>query len=544
MGPEAFRGFVEQLDAVETSRPFCSSSKPESPRNGEESGMLQGGGDGRHVCPVTGRFGSTLADPRRTLLERRLEAAETLAGPFALRLEADGVYSVKVLARVPVRAWDLPPCLVEQVERMIGLLAARTCATEHYQAHNCSGGNMKSNSSSSSSKPASSVVRGGRGGGHLRAKKRVGLSVGGVGFSGDGKRLGKRGGGGRVCRQKQAQHMLAFDPRFQRSAVDPFGRPPRLERVQTGPDPGQHRVKGGDRHRDGGDRGLLEIDEDDDLAPGPWDRPRVAEGRAGRDETGDHIPEKAEKDKVAPDNPTAVGATATTSLFPFEETPPGPPSFSLSPTTSITVEPEDTQHELYRKLAAAHPEQQKFDSERRKPLGQPRPRRRQSRQRGGGDGGLRRKQPLAASNRNRDPSTNAVSKKDGNPQTRPEALELTTRRRLTCRVPHCSAVFTSLSTLHTHERSHAAAPEYHRLRRAPQLFRDVPPAPSEGEGADAARFRLRTTLPASVRRELQQLQEESAHRRRGSLLSLPGLAGAAATWAGVVGPGRKVGGSV
>lgn len=522
MGPEALRGFVEQLDAVGTTHPSPFSSALESPSNA------------KHVCSVAGRFGSTLADPRRTLLERRLEAAETLAGPFALRLEADGVHSVKVLARVPVRAWDLPPCLVEQVERMIGLLTAKTCATDHYQAHYRPGGNIKSRKSS---KTASGLVKGGGGGGgHLRANKHFGVSASGVGVSGDDKHSGRRGGGGRVRCQQQAQHVLAFDPRFQRSAVDPFGRPPRLERVQAGPDPGQHRRKGGDRHHGGGDRGLLEVEKYDDLAPGPWDRPPAVEGRAGKDDTDDPIPEEEE---AARGRPTAAGATGTASLFQFKEISPDSRSSSLPPTSTIT-KTEDKQHELLRELvSAAHPGQPKFDIERRKHLGQPRPRRRQSRQRCGGD--LRRKQPLKASNRNRDPPTNATRKKDVNHLTTPEALEPTTRRRLTCRVLHCSAVFTSLSTLRAHERSHATVPEYHRLRRAPQLFRDPPPAPSEGDGADAARFHLRTTLPASVRRELQQLQEESANRRRGSLLSLPGLAGAAATWAGLVGPGRKVG---
>ena len=518
MGPEALRGFVEQLDAVETSHHFPPSSTLEFPSNA------------KHVCSVTGRFGSTLADPRRTLLERRLEAAETLAGPFALRLEADGVHSVKVLARVPVRAWDLPPCLVEQVERMIGLLTAKTCATDHYQAHHRLGSNRKS---TKISKSIGSLVRRGEGGGggHLRAKKRSGVSV-----SGYGKHSGRRGGGGRVHCQRKAQHGLAFDPRFQRSAVDPFGRPPRLERIQAGPDPGQHRRKEGGRHHDGDDRRLLEVDKYDDLAPGPWERPPAAEGRAGRGDTDGPIPETTEKEKAARGHYTAAGATGT------EKNSPGSPS-SSSPPTSTTIKTEDTQHELLRELvSAAHPGQSKFDIERRKYLDQPRPRWRQSRQRGGG--GLRRKQPLKASNRNRDPPTNATRKNDGNHSTTPEALEPTTRRRLTCRVLHCSAVFSSLSTLRAHERSHATVPEYHRLRRTPQLFRDSPPAPSEGDGADAARFHLRTTLPASVRRELQQLQEESAYRRRGSLSSLPGLAGAAATWAGVVGPGRKVSGLV
>eukprot|EP00904_Undaria_pinnatifida_P004200 jgi/Undpi1/13781/HiC_scaffold_9.g03432.m1 len=518
MGPQALRGFIEQLDAVGTSHPSLSLSTVRTP--GKSGGVLRRDGDDVYCCSVTGRFGSTLADPRRTLLERRLEAAETLAGPFILRLEADGVTNVKVLARVPVRAWDLPPCLVEQVERMIGILTARTCATAHYQAHHGSGGNFKSGARR---KPASAA----RASGRLLANNGVGVS-GSVDSDANCRR--KRRGGGRL-RSQQPQHMLTFDPRFQKSAVDPFGRPPRLERVQAGP--GQHRGKEDD-HNDGSNRVFLEA-KDDDLPPGPWDRPPAASDRAGKDDSGDgdHIPEVAVEDEIAPRHPNAAGATGA-SLSPCKGSSPGSPSSPLPPTPSTTVEPENTQSELLRDLAAAHPEQPKLDIEQR-PLGQPR----QSHQRGGC---LRRKQPLKSSNRKRAPSTNATSKKGGNHPTTPEAFELTTRRqRLTCRFPHCSAVLTSLSTLRTHERSHATAPEYHRLRHAPQLFRDPPPAPSEGDGADAARFRLRTTLPASVRRELQELQEESAHRRRGSLLSLPGLAGVAATWAGVVAPGRKVG---
>ncbi len=398
MGPEAFREFVRELDAT--------ASSPESSSTA--------------AAAVVRPYGAPPADPCRTLLERRLEAAATLADPFKLRLEADGVLSVKVLARVPARAWGVPPCLVEQIERMLGLLAARTCASLHYRAH---------------------------GGGR---RKPQGLGSGGGGRR--RRRSNRRRGGAAGGRRRQ--HLFEFDPRFQRSPTDPFGRPPRLERIQPclGPDEDKKTRQDNDKH--GGDHQLL--DDEDDLPPGLW---------------------STDEGEAAARTVTAVAAPNPSRQTPAEE--------ETSPGGGNRKEPADRAPGVDSQGATAA-------------------------------------------------ATAAAAASGPAPAKTPASSS-----PFTCRAqPHCGAIFARASTLRTHENSHAAAPGYHRFRRAPQLGRDRPPAPSEGAGAPAERFRLRTTLPPSVRRELRQLREEKARRRRQSLLAGPGLSGTVATWAGVVSPGR------
>lgn len=415
MGVEAFREFILQLDATSAGQGPTTSS-PEPPKT------------------------SSVVDPRRTLLERRLEAAKTLADPFKLRLEADGVYSVKVLARVPARAWGLPSCLVEEIERMLGLLTARTCASEHLHAHRVQ---RKYKSPETVDNPKGSKKRGG-------ARKRG--------------------------------QLFGFDPRFQRSPIDPFGRPPRLERIQPCLGPRQE-IEGG--------RGDQLPDDEDDFPPGLWDRPPgwdvSVRSDAPDDEKGDTATKRATRPGPGLPLPLSLGGVGLLKGVKSE----------LTLTKQVQVPGE-------------LPQESVIVIERK----------------------LQERTHQAATNKSagRGRAKNAISAKMPSPVS---------ASRFTCRArPHYRAVFAKASTLQIQETSHAAVPVYHRLSRAPQLGRDPAPASSEGAGAPAEKFWLRTTLPPSVRRELQQLQEESVRRRRQSLLAGPGLSGTVATWAGVVSPRR------
>ncbi|CAM9412521.1 unnamed protein product, partial [Ectocarpus sp. 8 AP-2014] len=437
MGREALREFFRQLDATRADSP--SSSFTQTPKTAS-----------------TGRsYGSAPADPCRTLLERRLEAAATLADPFKVRLEADGVLNVRVLARVPVKAWGLPPLFIEEIERMLGLLTARTCASEHFSAHR---GKQK-----------------GRPPG-LDAPRTP------ASCSGDAFAKAKPNGrdGGFKCRDRKKgrtpkrQHLFEFDPRYQRSSLDPFGRPPRLDRVQASLNPRQ------DTEADG----QPSPKDEDDIPHGIWDRPAASENPSVKGGTGDT------RKEVVPEVATAA------------------PGCSLpSPPVEGTV--------LERAQIDLLAEQE--SSSQRNPNAQ------------------REQTP---------PNQQTPTKKSGRSEgsvssSAPAKTSPSSSRRFICRArPDCGAAFAKASTLKTHHRSHAEVPEYHRLRRSPQLFRDRPPASFEGAGAAAEKFRLRTTLPQSVRQELQQLHEEKVLRTRQSLLAGPGLSGTVATWAGVASPAR------
>ena len=451
MGLEAFREFIRQLDATSAGQhQQTSSPRRRTPKTTTSS---------------TGRcYGAPAADPRRTLLERRLEAAAALADPFALRLEADGVLSVRVLARVPARAWGLPSCLLEEIERMLGLLAARACASDHFHAHR--GGQVTSRKSPD----AAEKPKGSKGGRRFCADE---MRAGG--------KLSCRSKRGRAARKNR--QMFAFDPRFQRSPTDPFGRPPRLERIQPCLGPRQ------EAHGD------PLPDDEDDLPPGVWDPPDGSGtsdakngGPDGDGQTGDAATKRAQRE---------------TGL---------PASFSAGVVDFLN----DAESELAERVTGGHPQGAVVE---RKPQRQAHPR-----------------AALDAAHKSAGDTTTPISAKI--PKSSSASASLSSR--LTCRAarPHCRAAFSKASNLRLHESSHAAAPEYHRLGRAPQLGRDPAPALSEGAGAPAEKFRLRTTLPPSVRRELQQLQEEGERRRRESLLAGPGLSGTVATWAGVVSPGR------
>lgn len=336
IGPQAFRSFVQELDATTkttTTRPGHAESSTTSRVTGEVPAVSQGPeaeSQPRETGASGSRCGDISRDLRRTLLKRRLEAAELLAKPFAVRLEADGVSSVRVLARTPVRSWGLPESLVEQMERMLGILVVRTCAAEN--RHQSKKNNHEG------------VARGGRA----------------------------------LCRTSALQQQRMFDPRFQRSALDPFGRPPRLERIQPCPGKQKHH-----NNRDGevcavADSGSSSADPRSDdggkgFPPGVWDRPQ--------------------KNHVV-DSPHPVATSMVSSHLPPEAT---------------------------------------------------------------------------------------------------TAIEMTNKY---------SKILQKLN-----ERSRNIFPEYQRLKRAPQLFRDEPTAPWEGAGAPAARLKLRTDLPPSVKKELAQLQQ-------------------------------------
>lgn len=448
MGLEAFREFIRQLDATSAGQ-HRQSSSPETPKTSS-----------------TGRSsGSTILDPRRTLLERRSEAAAMLADPFRLRLEADGVLSVKMLARVPARAWGLPSCLLEEIERMLGLLTARTCASDHFFAHR---GQGKSKSPDTAEKP-NRTERGG--------------------FCTDDGRGGGGRGGGKLSRRnekggarKHRQPQFEFDSRFQRSPTDPFGRPPRLERIQ--PCLGSRR----EAEKSGGDQ---PTGSEDDLPFGLWDRPGGS----------DVSVQSGGPDDKKRDTGEAKSVKQGPGLL---------PSFSSRGGGLL----KDAKSGLTKQAPSNLLQQEPAIKQKRQ---------QQTRQAAANE--------PARGGRAENPTSAAQITGPGAPAS----------SRFTCSRarPSCGAVFSKASTLRIHEISHAAAPEYHRLRRAPQLGRDPAPALSEGAGAPAEKFRLRTTLPPSVRRELQQLQEEGVQRRRQSLLAGPGLSGTVATWAGVVSPARS-----
>ncbi|CAM9409047.1 unnamed protein product, partial [Ectocarpus sp. 12 AP-2014] len=438
MGREALREFVRQLDATRADQP--SSSSTQTPKTAS-----------------TGRsYGSAPVDTCRMLLERRLEAAATLADPFKVRLEADGVLNVRVLARVPVRAWGLPPHFIEEIERMLGLLTARTCASEHFSAHR---GKQKGRP------PGVDALR-------------TPVSCSGDAFA-NVKPNGQDGifrcRGRKKGRTPKRRQLFEFDPRYQRSSLDPFGRPPRLDRVLACLSPRQ------DTEADG----QSSPKDENDIPHGIWDRPAASENPSVKGGTGD-----MKKIEVVPEASTAA------------------PGCSLPSRPVEGALLDRAQSDLLTEQES---------SSRRKPNAQ-------------------REQPP--------PNQRPPNKKSGRSEgtvssSAPAKTPPSSSRRFTCRVrPDCGAAFAKASTLKTHERSHAEVPEYHRLRRSPQLFRDRRPASFEGAGAAAEKFRLRTTLPYSVRQELQQLHEEKVLRTRECLLAGPGLSGTVATWAGVASPAR------
>ncbi|CAM9169018.1 unnamed protein product, partial [Hapterophycus canaliculatus] len=428
MGPAAFREFVGQLDATSGNR---SSSSTPSTLNTARTGRLYG------AAPV---------DPCRTLMERRLQAAATLANPFKVRLEADGVSDVRGLARIPARAWGLPPCLVEEIERMLGVLVARTCALEHFRAH---GGPKRDRVPDENTKP-----------------KRGDSSRKSALVRGVPRRQDKNPGGARRLQQQSFE----FDPRFQRSPLDPFGRPGRLERIR--PCLGARQETDGGRRPDGCQ---LSTDEDD-LPPGMWELATAAEDPIRSDVVETSGSEREMEEAI----------DASLLSVPVE-------SMVLGAQSDLRAEdlPVDSR-------AAQEP------VGHRKPRSQPEQAQKPSHP-------TAKRRLVSDGKKNSSPATEGA---------RPSST------RFTCRVlPRCKAVFSRASVLGTHERSHASAPEYHRLRRAPQLFRDRPPAPSEGAGAAAVKFRLRTTLPPSIRRELELLEGEEAlgtHRDLQARSDLPG----------------------
>lgn len=460
MGLESFRSFVQELDAAAV--PSHQPLPPGELVNRTDAGFRQ---LAVRVAGTIGcRYGSALQDPRRVLLERRLEAAEMLGEPFALRLEADGVSSLKVLARTSVRRWGLPECLVEQIERMLGLLTARLCASVHYH-----GNGSPNRSFGRNTEAPSSRSRGHCEGGHAPFRR--------------GRRHGR------------------FDPRFQRSALDPFGRPPRLELIQPcldgdcGDGPDGRGPHGSKLHPK---RNADDDTDEGDLPSAVWERPEPSV---------DATAEKEEKTTNGNQPPTSSTSVTT-------------PSCLVKTVESSTVLQSDfAERDIKlgeKRFVSDEQEQRRNQSlEFCRPLDR------------------RRHQPGTAARRGK---VSASAKSPLNQVGTYDRVRHPTK--LTCRELHCGGAFTRSSTRRKHELSHRIAPEYHRLKRAPQLFRDASTAPWEGAGAPAAIFRLRTELPASVLQELAELQQEGEVRRRRSLLALPGLPGAMATWAGVATMGK------
>lgn len=488
MGLEALRSFVQQLDATT----YDGSRTSGTPAN--HTLTCRPASKGRTpIRTPTNRYGAAAPDPRRTLLARRLEAAEMLARPFAVRLEADGVSNVKVLARVPTHEWGLPACLVEEAERMLGLLAARACAANHHSNHH-----TKPNVAGSVYTGAKHSGSGGSGGAHS-ITKHPGTRSGGAVSS-----PSHLPGG-------QHRRPLAFDPKFQRSAIDPFGRPPRLEYLQPFAGPRQ-------RQRLSATVGKVEEANDGiDLPPGIWEPPPPAEGEetvhqnSRRELAKEVCPVQGVGNVIAPsrtvhDNGDNVGCLLSS---------PSPP-------------------------ACSEKESEKTDALSGHPSVNDPPLRQVPSGRGCSQHQLRTPDEGTACTKIRTSAGNANAAVGADEHPASTTTNIATAP-FTCQVPMCGAAFRRASILRVHQRSHATAPEYYRLRRAPQLFRDPPPAPTEGHGAAAARFRLRTELPVSVQEELLQLKEEVSSRRRQSLLALPQLPGAAATWAGVVTAGRPFG---
>lgn len=462
VGVDAFRSFVQELDAIaaraRSSLPLALENKGVISR----PGTAENGTQGRRSASGA-RYGDTPSDPRRTLIERRLEAAEVLAKPFALRLEADGVSSVKVLARTPVRIWGFPESLVEQTERMLALLAARSCAAEYYG---------KKGSPDNSCVVILATNEGGNRGGQFSTRP--------------------------------ARQQALFDPRFQRSALDPFGRPPRLERIQ--PCPVRHDSDGGDGVGSGTvDEGK---DNSDELPSGVWD---------GQAQRAKHAPVATTELQLAQaTNLTSMSAVSVTTEDSFSghsylaEEPPAPSGMTQVSRGQVE-QCADTelagirQPLRFRSRALCH-------------------------QQGTGD----HKKNMIMLTKSKSGFVPASSSRDRQDRT-------TMISESICREPDCGATFSRACILRKHEQSHNIFPEYHRLKHAPQLFRDAPTAPCEGTGAPTARFRLRAELPPSVQKELVKLQRKSETRKRRSLLAVPGLPGAMATWAGVATPGRPAG---
>lgn len=495
MGLEALRSFVQQLDATTYDGPRSSSGPPTTPTATRTTSSKDSTATSRTTL---NHYGSAAPDPRRTLSARRLEAAEMLARPFAVRLEADGLSNAKVLARVPMREWGLPECLVEEVERMLGLLAARTCA----YSDNLNNRNKKSSNCVGSSSTVSTVAGGGGGVAHVTRKHP---GTGGRGTVSSRSRL--PGG--------QYRRPLTFDPKFQRSAIDPFGRPPRLENLLS--------FTGPQRRRSPVTADKVEVYDGVDLPPGIWD-PAPTPTEEGKEE----VPESSRPGIAKEACPIHNGADNVIEGECF-----GCLLAILSPLASTDMERHEDSDELSGQPSVSA-----------RPLQQHHP---------GGSGsshhGPRHHDEWTACTNKNKGGNSAGGNKNAtfvgaveNPTPKTAKTATTTAPySYICQVPTCGAAFRRAPTLRTHQRSHTIMPEYLRLRRAPQLFRDPPPAPSEGHGANAARFRLRTELPASVRKELLQLQEEASSRRRQSLLALPQLPGAAATWAGVATLGRSFG---
>lgn len=386
-------------------------------------------------------------DFRRLLVKRRLHAAEMLARPLALRLEADGVSSVKTLAGVPVRAWEIPECLVEQVERMLGLLVARTCYTTYFQ-HDQKGSYAFLDDESGSQ---STKARGCNGAGVLK--------------SGAAKQTGKKRVCVPWCKSK------AFDPRFQRSALDSFGRPPRLEGIQ----------------------------------------PFIGLRNAGRERANPRPPLRQADDETDEDLPLRVWEKREMLDLPRpnkeEKDPPVATELDLNyPCMNKSIEPESSNHPgcLSPVSRVACPRQDKESANIKRQID-----------------GTKKHEHLVNISLELD---KAALEHGGMEQRVDESgRDLRAVFNSNYTKPGCGTRSARYIALRDHERCLGNALEYSRLRWTPQLFRDASTGPWEGMEERATKLRLVLGLPSIIQQELRDLYSKSTSRHSYCRSALQGL---------------------
>lgn len=408
LGLGAFLAFVKELDAIvgdEGASPLPDAREPTT------AAPLVVRRKGWGGCPP--------ADSRRVLLERRVHAAGVLARPFAIRLESDGISSVEMLASVPLGAWELPPCVVEQVDRMLAILVAKTCA---------SGQDTRPEQFSSRKT-------------HPTGRSRS--TTGGI------KRL--EGGG--------------FDPRFQRSAVDPFGRPPRLDRIRP--------RRPGLRRKDGFASNSAHGHDVPDRAGDPSgdDLPRgIWEGH------GNHTPQ--EKERWVPTGRMAKEGERRPGY------PSGPDDSWMMPDMPRCEFSGNQRRSLGGAIGGAVGRETAQDD---------------------GGGVL----PSPEHNGKLEDTGGSCRHEVTGAKARCEKLRhvIQSSRTVSKSPPqHLSIVCGSKSA------QKPCTAGYRRYRRTPQLFRDFLPSPREVLESLNPRFRLRAMLPRSIEAELRELQTRAISR--------------------------------
>ena len=141
----------------------------------------------------------------RDLMKRRTQASMIVASKFIMRLKESGIVKVRDLMQVVFEEWGVPPPLASRAYGMLSTLVANYNALE--------AGGMYAHISTTK-------LPGLYGGG---ATNKVGEegSLGSLSQSVGGS--GADGGGG----AEEVHTREPFDPRFQKSALDPGARPAR-----------------------------------------------------------------------------------------------------------------------------------------------------------------------------------------------------------------------------------------------------------------------------------------------------------------------------